>query len=180
MIRDVANATTSSAPGPDEIVIRVAQTSEEIRAAGEIVDAAYLADGFSDEPYRAVLRDAQTRAEQATLLVAVDQAGAGRVVGSVTFAVQGQPLAQVARSGEAEFRMLGVDPSARGRGVGRALVEACCERARAHGSVALVLCTSTDMHAAQRMYARMGFVRDAERDWKPSEKTTLMGFVLPL
>jgi ribosomal protein S18 acetylase RimI-like enzyme len=59
--------------------------------------------------------------------------------------------------------MLVVDPAARGRGVGRALMEECCRRARRDGSRVLALHTSPIMTAALAMYRKMGFVfqRDA-------------------
>ena len=51
------------------------------------------------------------------------------MLGSVTFVLPGTAYAEMAGPGEAEFRMLAVDPAAQGRGVGEALVRACLERA---------------------------------------------------
>ncbi len=48
--------------------------------------------------------------------------------------------------GEAEFRMLAVDPTAQGRGAGAALVEACVVRAIELGCTAVTICVR-DGHA---------------------------------
>ena len=60
------------------------------------------------------------------------------------------------------IRMLVVDPSARGNGVGRALTEECIRRARRDGASLIGLHTSPAMEVALGMYLRMGFrlVRD--------------------
>lgn len=53
-----------------------------------------------------------------------------------------------------------VAPSARGQGVGRALLDAAVARARADGAAWLMLETSRDNLAAQRLYAAAGWQRD--------------------
>ncbi len=106
-----------------------------------------------------------TRATAAEVLVAVGQ---GRLLGGVTFVPSGRPMADIARSGEAEIRMLAVDHAARGRGAGEALVRACVSRARAAETcLRIVLSTQRTMHSAHRIYERLGFVRTPERDWNP-------------
>jgi ribosomal protein S18 acetylase RimI-like enzyme len=50
-----------------------------------------------------------------------------------------------------------VDESARGRGVGRALVEATLDRARAAGATHVDLTSRPDRTAANRLYRSMGF-----------------------
>ncbi len=175
MIRDV---TDRSEPASGDIQVRPASGLPEIEAAGRVVAAAYVDSGFGDEYYQAVLLDARSRAEQAELLVAVDEAGG--VLGTVTYTRAGGELAEVSRPGEAEFRMLGVDPAAQGRGVGEALVLACVARARRDGASAVAICTMDLMQGAQRIYGRLGFVRDPERDWRPRPTVQLLGFVLTL
>lgn len=101
--------------------------------------------------------------------MAVLGAGAGeRVVGGVTFVPSGGPMADIAREGEAEIRMLAVAKEARGHGAGEALVRACVDRARAtDGCVRVVLSTQRTMHSAHRIYGRLGFTRAPDRDWNP-------------
>ncbi|GHH89539.1 GNAT family N-acetyltransferase [Streptomyces capitiformicae] len=151
-----------------DITIRQA-TPDEYAVLGEITAQAYLGDGLLDfgksDQYLGELRDVAKRAAATEVLVAVE---AGRVLGGVTFVPAGGPMADIARTGEAEIRMLAVAPEARGRGTGEALVRACVERARAvDGCVRVVLSTQRTMHAAHRIYERLGFVRTPERDWNP-------------
>jgi ribosomal protein S18 acetylase RimI-like enzyme len=55
------------------------------------------------------------------------------------------------------IRMLVVDPSARGRGLGRALTEACLQLARRDAAEVVALHTSPAMEVALALYVRMGF-----------------------
>ncbi len=111
------------------------------------------------------LADVPGRAGQADLLVARDVDG--RVVGSVALVLHGD-FGEVTRSAyEAAFRMLAVDATALGRGVGEALVHACLDRARAAGKRRMVLSSGLRMTAAHRLYERLGFTRLPERDWTP-------------
>ncbi|BBC33084.1 Acetyltransferase [Streptomyces graminofaciens] len=143
--------------------------ADEYATLGEITAQAYLGDGLLDfgesDEYLGELRDVAKRAAAAEVLVAVAD---GRVLGGVTFVPAGGPMADIARAGEAEIRMLAVAPEMRGRGIGEALVRTCVERARAvEGCVRLVLSTQRTMRTAHRIYERLGFTRTPERDWNP-------------
>ncbi|WP_086846625.1 GNAT family N-acetyltransferase [Amycolatopsis kentuckyensis] len=150
--------------------------AEEYAAAGEVTVQAYEADGHlaDDVGYDATLRDVARRAEAAEVLVAVD--GAGLVVGTVTVVHPGSEYAEISRPGELEFRMLAVAPSARGRGIGEALIKAVFDRARALGLRKVVLSSLDRMHSAHRLYERLGFTRLAERDWRPYPHITLIAY----
>ncbi|MEV7168651.1 GNAT family N-acetyltransferase [Streptomyces sp. NPDC093224] len=164
-----------------DMVIRRALPADYADLGG-ITARAYLADGHldfgEDDAYLNVLRDVAGRAALAEVLVAEEE---GRLLGGVTFAAPGSPLADIAGPDEAEFRMLAVDHAARGRGAGEALVRACVERARAlSGVTGVVLSTQRSMAGAHRIYARLGFVRTPERDWAPVEGLTLLTYRLKL
>ncbi|MEV0458081.1 GNAT family N-acetyltransferase [Catellatospora methionotrophica] len=163
-----------------EINVRPA-TPADHDAVGALSVAAYRGDGQTreDHPYEPTLRDVAARAAQAELLVAVDEA-TGAVLGSVTFALPGSPLAELATEGEAEFRMLAVSPQAQGRGVGEALARACLNRASELGCRSVVICVRDFAADARRLYARMGFVRAPELDWTPQPDVVLLGLRYPL
>lgn len=154
----------------------------EYDAVGELTARAYLDDGLVPEgtDYDATLRRAADRAEHTQLLVATDPDDDDHLLGTVSFVQAGSAYNEVAHDGEAEFRMLAVAREARGRGIGRLLAQACVERAGTAGATRVVICTSTDMHPAHRLYESLGFVRLPERDWHPVPHVTLIAYALDL
>jgi len=131
--------------------------------------------------YRRNILDTLAAAGPAERLVAEH---AGAVVGSVIlyppgalgFTTGGRPI-----SAEwPEVRLLAVDPSARGKGIGFLLMQACIDRARAAEAAAIALHTTDMMAAALRLYARMGFERAPEIDFQPAPGIIVKGFLLAL
>jgi [ribosomal protein S18]-alanine N-acetyltransferase len=89
------------------------------------------------------------------------QAIADLLATSGTFAfhaADGFVLVRVA-AGEAEILTLAVAPAARGKGLGRALLQAAISKARALGAQAVFLEVGTDNPAARALYAALGFVK---------------------
>jgi ribosomal protein S18 acetylase RimI-like enzyme len=76
--------------------------------------------------------------------------------------------------------MLAVVPAARGLGLGEALVRHCIARAREDGCRTLRLSTEPVMHAAHRIYRRLGFARTPERDWELQPGVELLTYALAL
>ncbi|MFG1872372.1 GNAT family N-acetyltransferase [Micromonospora arborensis] len=151
-------------------------------AVARLTVAAYEADGQlkGEHGYGTVLADVSSRAASGEVLVAVDEV-TDAVLGSVTFVLPGTPFAELSGPGEAEFRMLAVDPGAQGRGVGAALAKACVDRAAELGCTAVVICVRAGMaDSAHRLYARLGFVRAPEKDWSPAADVDLLGLRLDL
>ncbi len=139
---------------------------EDYEMIGQITEAAYeeFLEG-PDDYYREPLRDAERRDREAELWVAVDDDG--EVLGSVTSCPSGSPWRELSVDGEGEFRMLAVAPRARGLGVGEALVRHCEDHARAAGATRMWLSTLDEMTHAQRIYSRLGYRHEPERDWYP-------------
>ncbi|MFD1657889.1 GNAT family N-acetyltransferase [Streptomyces caeni] len=173
-----------------DIAIRQAEPGD-YETLGEITAQAYLRDGLLDfgesDEYLGELRDVAKRAAAAEVLVAIERTSVpsarGSVLGGVTFVPDGGPMADIARPGEAEMRMLAVSHAARGQGIGEALVRACVDRARAtDGCVRIVLSTQRTMRTAHRIYERLGFVRTPGRDWTPVPHLdiALLTYELPL
>ncbi|MEU3457985.1 GNAT family N-acetyltransferase [Micromonospora sp. NPDC006766] len=163
------------------LVVRRAEPADH-PAVARLTVAAYEADGQlkGEHGYGTVLADVAGRAETGEVLIAVDEA-TGEVLGAVTFVLAGTPYAELSGPGEAEFRMLAVDPAVQGRGTGEALVRACVERAAELGCSAVVICVRAGMAAAaHRLYARLGFVRVPEKDWSPLPGVELLGLRLDL
>ncbi|THA24587.1 GNAT family N-acetyltransferase [Streptomyces sp. RKND-216] len=165
-----------------DVTIRAAREAE-YGEVGDLTADAYLEDGLlthgARDPYLEVLRNVPHRAGHAQVLVAVD-AGTGDLLGTVTFVGDGGEYANIARPGEAEFRMLAVHRKGRGRGVGEALVRDCLARARALGRERVVLSTESRMTTAHRLYGRLRFVRTPARDWEPIPGLPLWTFALEL
>jgi ribosomal protein S18 acetylase RimI-like enzyme len=152
---------------------------DEYEALGELTVAAYRAAGETDEPYYPFLRDVAARATAATVLVAVD-AATGELLGGVTYVAGSGPYAEGNFGDAATFRMLAVAPEARGRGVGRALVEAVIATARADGKPAIGIFTRPFMTAAQGLYASLGFKRVPALDWEFAPAEWLLAYRLEL
>jgi ribosomal protein S18 acetylase RimI-like enzyme len=150
--------------------IRIIRPDEHTRLAeiGELTTLAYLSDGLVDQahPYVPQLRDAQARAKDAILLAMVDgEGGEGAIVGTLTVVPPGSPFIELAQGDEYELRMLAVSPIERGRGIGQELTKAGLKLAIEQGASAVVLSTMESMHAAHRLYERMGFTRRQDLDW---------------
>jgi ribosomal protein S18 acetylase RimI-like enzyme len=157
-----------------------AVAAAEYDAVGRLTVTAYRDSGqLSTGDYEAELRDVAARVDAGEVLVAVD----GRsddLLGTVTFVLPGTAYSELSRPGEAEFRMLAVDPAAQGKGVGEALVRACIDLASRQGLRALVLYTRDVAVNAQRLYQRLGFVRTPELDWTPVPAVALLAMRLDL
>jgi GNAT superfamily N-acetyltransferase len=163
----------------DRITVRAVCAGEYDDLARITVDA-YLAIPGVDlgAGYVEELADVERRAREAEVLVAVDEGG--KLLGGVTYVGALGPWAEFSDPAEAGVRMLAVDPAAQGAGVGTVLVEACIARARAGDRARLTLHTTASMPAAQRLYERLGFRREPDRDWEVDGGLLLLGYVLDL
>lgn len=122
--------------------------------------------------YLADILDLDGRARDGRLVVAEHD---GRVVGTVTYYDDAAAEGIGWPTGWAGVRALGVDPTVRGRGVGRILMRVCLERARAAGAAVLCLHTAEFMTTAVAMYLAMGFRRVPSFDFDAASRMRLDG-----
>ena len=149
------------------VIVREA-SSREYAEAGRVTAEAYrqfAADGDDDDwhEYLEAIADVEGRADRTTIFIAID---GDRIVGSATLELFDRVEREddpTLHPEESHIRMLGVHPDARRRGVARALMDACFERARNEGKTFMSLHTTERMRDAQRMYEALGFERLDDR-----------------
>ena len=151
---------------------------EDFARIAELTVGVYVDGGLASAGYAPELADVAGRATRSELLVARD--AAGRVVGSVALVLDGDFGNVTESDDEAALRMLVVDPTAQGHGIGELLVTSCLDRARAAGKRRMVLSTDPRMTVAQRLYRRLGFTRLPERDWTPEPGIDLLAYARDL
>lgn len=161
---------------------------DEAAALGRLAVAAYAGlEGFpgpAEQPgYYAMLADIGRFARKPDARVLVARTMAGELAGGVVYFGD---MAQYGSQGSATqlrnasgIRLLAVDPAFRGRGVGRALTNACIELARRMQHAQVILHTTQAMTAAWALYERMGFERYPAIDFM-QEALPVYGFRLPL
>jgi GNAT superfamily N-acetyltransferase len=168
-----------SAPVDPSPAIRVQPAGpDDFSRIAELTAGIYRDEGYADERYLVELRDVAGRAERAQLLVA--RTADGAIVGSVALVLDGEFGEVLTSAEEAGFRMLVVDRSVRGAGVGELMVRTCLDRARAAGKTRAVISTDPRMTSAHRLYERLGFRRLPERDWSPMAGVHLLVYALDL
>ena len=164
-------------------------TEADIEPSRRVLEAAYseYESVFPAEnwaPYLEDILDLEGRASESELLVAKLD---GAVVACVSYFPPGSKASYPTDSYSegwpedwAAFRLLAVDPAARGGGVGRLLTNACINRAREQGAPTLGLHTTQPMAIARAMYERMGFVREPRFDFRPGPHVLVEAYRLDL
>lgn len=158
------------------IVVRLVEPHEHDEVARLSV-AAYAHDYDISDTYRASLADVAARAGEHEVWVAQDLA-TGALVGTVATPRAGGHISPLGRDGELDFRLLAVDPSARGRGIGTLLTQFVVDLARSRGLSRVVMNSGPRMTGAHRLYERLGFVRVPERETRVVDGGTLLAFSL--
>ena len=162
------------------VSVREVGADEVERLSRLTVDAFVgLPDAVYEKDYLDELADVARRAEEAVVLVAVDDRN-GDLLGGITYVDTPGRWSSGDLDGEAEIRMLAVAINVQGRGVAGKLVDACIARARDAGKRRILLHTTVWMQAAQRVYRRAGFRRAPENDIQLMPDLVLIGFVLDL
>lgn len=120
-----------------------------------------FSDQYNDWPtFRAKIATMASLAEAGQVIVAT---AGSTIVGAVAYLGPETPKSEFFPQSWAVMRMLVVCPASRGRGIGRALANACVDKAKRDHTEVFGLHTSSIMSAALPMYLSMGFefVREA-------------------
>jgi len=122
-----------------------------------------------------------TKKPHTELVVAVTPGGriAGAVVYFSDMSSYGSGVTATSEKNASGFRLLAVDPEARGRGVGKLLTEACINKARKDKNEQLIIHSTKFMQVAWKMYEKLGFKRSEDLDFMQGE-LPVFGFRLQL
>ena len=162
--------------------------SSEFEEIGRLMVTVYSQlDGFPKETeqpdyFRALANVGTfTHKPDTALLVAVSEENkiAGALVYFDNMIYYGSGGTATKEKNVSGFRLLAVDPSCRGQGIGRMLADECVRRARQKGHRELIIHTTLAMQTAWRMYENMGFKRSADLDFKQAD-FPVFGFRLSL
>jgi GNAT superfamily N-acetyltransferase len=147
---------------------------EEFEIIGKLMVTVYAQlEGFPkqhEQPaYYQMLANVGTLAERpgASLLVATspEEEIAGAVVYFGDMQYYGSGGTATREQDAAGFRLLAVDPSKRGQGIGKLLVSACIQRAKTQQRKQMIIHTTQAMQTAWKMYKEMGFERSEDLDF---------------
>lgn len=115
------------------------------------------------------------------LLVAVSSEGkiAGGVVYFSDMQYYGSGGTATKEKNASGFRLLAVDPSIRGKGIGKLMVDECIRKAKDEKQLQVVIHTTKAMQTAWAMYEKIGFKRSEDLDFMQGE-LPVFGFRLVL
>ncbi|ESU27157.1 N-acetyltransferase GCN5 [Flavobacterium limnosediminis JC2902] len=170
-----------------EYSIRIAKI-EEFESIGKLMVQVYAAlDGFpkpDEQPkyYEFLANVGELTSKPGTeILVSVssDETIAGAVVyfGDMQYYGSGGTATQ--EKNAAGFRLLAVDNSVRGKGIGKSLTLACLDKAKNQKQKQMIIHTTNAMKPAWKMYEAIGFKRSEDLDFKQGD-LDVFGFRLQL
>lgn len=160
----------------------------DFSAIGDLMVRIYSSlDGFpkqDEQPsYYKMLANVGELTEKEKTKVLVAKSEEGRILGAVVFFGDMEDYGSGGTATQEEdacgFRLLAVEPAARGLGVGKALSVACIERTHALGKSKVVIHSTKAMAIAWGMYERLGFKRALDLDFMQQE-LQVFGFRLNL
>lgn len=160
-----------------EFTVRNA-SSEEFGEIGQMLVRVYSQlEGFPKETeqpeyYKMLANIGElTRKPETELLVAIS--GKGEIAGSVVYfsdmQYYGSGGTATQETNASGFRLLGVDPTFRGQGIGKLLTMECVRRAREKQNTQVIIHTTKAMQTAWKMYEAIGFKRSEDLDFMQGE-----------
>lgn len=174
-------------PNNRDYTIRTAKPDEFKRIGHLMIQVYSQLKGFpnkSEQPdYYKMLANIgdQTKHPAVEILVAIspDNKLDGSVVYFDDMALYGSGGSATEEKNSAGFRLLAVEPRARGKGVAKLLTLKCIEKAQQQGRDQVIIHTTNAMKIAWSMYEKMGFVRSEDLDFQQGN-LPVFGFRLPL
>ena len=155
---------------PSEPLIAPLTTAEELEALLPAIAAYqrfYEVEGIDEERNRAFFARFLSPSEDGTILAARvttgNPANPGELLG---YACLYWHLSSLAAAETVLMNDLYVEEGQRGKGIGRALIEASAEIARERGASHLEWATAPDNHTAQRLYDSTGAARSEEIEYE--------------
>jgi GNAT superfamily N-acetyltransferase len=160
-----------------EFTIRNAKHAE-FESIGKLMVQVYSSlEGFpkeSDQPeyYELLSKVGElTNKPGAELLVAVSSEG--KIAGAIVYFSDMKHYGSGGTAGKEQnaggFRLLAVDPSERGQGIGKLLAGECIRKTRERNGNQVIIHTTRAMHTAWKMYENMGFKRSEDLDFRQGE-----------
>ena len=136
---------------------------DEDRAITSLLIEVFAGEGYTERLCAEIMSTPDLLRQRGDVLLA--KSATGDLLGIVVCVRPTSPARQVAELDEVELHLLAVHPRARGQGVATALIAACEQRASSLGYSKMVLSTQPTMQTAHRVYERLGYQRNASRDW---------------
>lgn len=161
----------------EEFTVRNAFPEEFDEIGRKLVVVYSQLDGFPKETeqpeyYKMLANIGElTKRPETELLVAAKTSGeiAGCVVYFSDMQYYGSGGTATLETNASGFRLLGVDPAFRGKGVGKLLTLECIRRAKEKQNLQVIIHTTMAMQTAWKMYERIGFRRSEDLDFMQGE-----------
>lgn len=170
-----------------EYTVRNAKASEFSEIGKLMVQVYSQLEGFpkeSDQPeYYKMLANIGELTKKAATELLVAASPEGKIVGGVVYFSDMQYYGSGGKATQEKnasgFRLLAVDPSMRGQGIGKLLTRECIKKAKSlnHGQV--IIHSTKFMQIAWKMYEKLGFKRSEDLDFMQGE-LPVFGFRLVL
>lgn len=163
-------------------------TPKEFNKIGDLMVGVYAKlDGFPskiEQPkYYKMLANIGALTEKSAVKLLIAVSSNGKIGGGVVYFGDmkhyGSGGTATLEKNAGGFRLLAVDPSLRGKGIGKMLTQACIQIAKNNKQEQLIIHSTKAMQIAWKMYENMGFTRSKDLDFIQG-KLPVFGFRLQL